>query len=251
MLLSHEHKFIYVKGRKVASTSIEISLSPFCGPSDIVTPITPADELHRLSIGGKSQNFSHDTQLEARYLQLVRDRKFKEAGNIGVHSPHPSRFYNHMPLADIEARLTLPYNEYSVVISERNPYAKIISLANMRLSFSDYRGEAMENAVDDIRRSIGDLFHNDRFRIVRNISLYQTKNPYKDLVVIRQENLASDLAQLFSQLGLGKGLDHWPHAKKGPANQRLDPAIMFTREQLDLVNLEFADEFETFGYERI
>ena len=164
MIASFEHKFIYVKGWKVASTSIEIALTPCCGPSDIVTPITPADEFHRIAIGGICQNYANDAQLAARYLQLVRNRKFKEALDTCVHSPHPSRFYNHMPLSDIEARLTLPFNEYSVVISERNPYAKIISLANWELSFSDYCGEAMENSVDDIRRSIGHLFRTGHFR---------------------------------------------------------------------------------------
>jgi hypothetical protein len=39
MIISHEHKFIFVKTRKTAGTSIEIALSKFCGPDDVICPI--------------------------------------------------------------------------------------------------------------------------------------------------------------------------------------------------------------------
>ncbi|MHA1108957.1 MAG: hypothetical protein ACTSQV_07565, partial [Alphaproteobacteria bacterium] len=87
--MSYEHRYIYVKGRKVASTSIEIALAPFYGPLDIVTPITPADEFNRLAIGGTCRNYSDDSELEAQYLQLVRNRNFKKALDTGVHAPDP------------------------------------------------------------------------------------------------------------------------------------------------------------------
>ena len=251
MLLSFKHKLIYVKGRKVASTSIEIALAPFFGPSDIVTPITPADEFERLLLGGKCQNYCSDAQLNARYLSLVRSRKFKEALKTGVLSPMVSPFYNHMPLLDIENRLEVPFNQYSLVISERSPYAKIISLANMRLSFDDYRGNAMENSVDDIRRSVGNLLHTGEFRQVHNIGLYRGRKRYKELIVLRQERLKSDLEQLFGRFRLGDGLERLPHAKKGPASMHLVPETVFTREQLDLVNEEFADEFRVFNHEKV
>ncbi|MEL6382956.1 MAG: chondroitin 4-O-sulfotransferase, partial [Cyanobacteria bacterium J06626_18] len=32
MIISHEYKFIFLKTRKTAGTSIEIALSKFCGP---------------------------------------------------------------------------------------------------------------------------------------------------------------------------------------------------------------------------
>jgi len=40
MIISHKHKFIYIKCRKTAGTSIEMSLSKLCGPQDIITPLT-------------------------------------------------------------------------------------------------------------------------------------------------------------------------------------------------------------------
>jgi hypothetical protein len=43
MIISHKHKFIYFKAKKVAGTSTEILLSDLVGNEDIVTPITKED----------------------------------------------------------------------------------------------------------------------------------------------------------------------------------------------------------------
>ena len=46
MIISHAHKFIFVKTKKTAGTSIEIFLAPHCGPDDVLTPIDPPDPRH-------------------------------------------------------------------------------------------------------------------------------------------------------------------------------------------------------------
>ena len=43
MIISHKHKFIYFKAKKVAGTSTEILLSDLVDKEDIVTPITNGD----------------------------------------------------------------------------------------------------------------------------------------------------------------------------------------------------------------
>lgn len=56
MIVSHKHKFIFIKTAKSAGTSIEIALSKFCGSEDIITPILPAeDERKRKQLGYKGQ----------------------------------------------------------------------------------------------------------------------------------------------------------------------------------------------------
>ncbi len=50
MIVSHEHKFIFIKTRKTAGTSIEIGLSKYCGPMDVISPIGKDEEL-RGSLG--------------------------------------------------------------------------------------------------------------------------------------------------------------------------------------------------------
>ena len=53
MIVSHEHRFIFLKTRKTAGTSVEIALSRICGPDDIITPITETDEQLRKAAGGR------------------------------------------------------------------------------------------------------------------------------------------------------------------------------------------------------
>ena len=45
MIISHEHKFIFLKTEKTGSSSVESALGPFCGPRDILTVVHESDEV--------------------------------------------------------------------------------------------------------------------------------------------------------------------------------------------------------------
>jgi len=251
MILSHEHRFLFIKGRKVGGTSIEMLLAPFCGPLDIITPISPVDEIRRLEAGGVPRNYCPDPALEARYLQLVRSGNFDEARKTRVHSDKVYPFFNHMPVAAVERLADYTPTEFTLTYSVRNPYAKIISLANMNLSFSGYNGAPMENNVADIRRSIEQMFASGQVLLARNIDLYRSTQNYRKRVIIRQEYLAADLGRLLKHLGIKQVTSEIPHAKQGSIRKCYAAENLFTRKQLDYVNRNFADEFNNHGYDMI
>lgn len=90
MIISHEHRFIFVKTRKTAGTSIEVFLSKYCGQLDIVTPIIPRVEGH-----------------------VPRNHK---------------GFFNHIPAHAIRQRVDSDvWNAYFKFCVERNPWDKTLS----------------------------------------------------------------------------------------------------------------------------
>ena len=79
VIASHQHRFIFLKTRKTAGTSVEIALSKVCGPDDIITEISPEDEKLRQAAGGRPpQNFESPPLERKAYNHMgakaVRDR---------------------------------------------------------------------------------------------------------------------------------------------------------------------------------
>jgi len=90
MIISHKYRFIFIKTIKTAGTSIEVYLSPHCGPEDTFTPIEPAVDGH-----------------------LPR--------NFG-------RFYNHFSAWGVRGAVPAEiWNSYYKFCVERNPWDKTIS----------------------------------------------------------------------------------------------------------------------------
>lgn len=102
MIISHKHRFIFVKTKKTAGTSIEIALSKICGKEDIITPILSEDESIRAALGYRSpQNYT--------------------IGGV-------QRFYNHSPARVARALLGEDvWATYFKFCFERNPWDKVIS----------------------------------------------------------------------------------------------------------------------------
>lgn len=100
MIISHKYKFIFLKTRKTAGTSIEISLSRYCGVNDIITPISPADEEIRAKFDKYSQNYK-----------------------VGQKN-----YYNHIPANEIKSLIgEETWNNYFKFCFDRNPWDKVIS----------------------------------------------------------------------------------------------------------------------------
>lgn len=90
MIISHKYKFIFIKTRKTAGTSLEVFLSGHCDKNDVLTPIDPPIEGHNA-------------------------RNYKG-------------FYNH--ISAVEVRKIIDKNtwdNYFKFCVERNPWDKVLS----------------------------------------------------------------------------------------------------------------------------
>ena len=92
MIVSYSRRFIFIRTRKVASTSVEIFLSQFCSEEDIITPLAPGEETLRHNI--QPRNFRIAGCGRARILRIFGELVGRPAIGHGG-------FYNHMPAREI------------------------------------------------------------------------------------------------------------------------------------------------------
>jgi hypothetical protein len=244
MILSHLHRFVFIKGLKVAGTSAEIAISQICGPADIVTPITPVDERHRVGTRGMPRNYCGDLEKERNYRQEVTDGSGE---TLGVLRSPRGTFFNHMSLGDVLEQVP-ESRDYRLLFVERSPYDKVISFANWHPNQRRYKaGQPLPKPTPDIIRAAVDSIIKDGTALkVRNIDLYRDQAGRIPTSGWRYDRLSDDLEAFFDTIGIaGPPL---VHAKRGGGSSAHHPASTLRRDQLDFINRAFADEFAAFGY---
>jgi hypothetical protein len=247
MLLSTKWNFLFIKGQKVASTSVEIALSEHCGPNDIITPITPIDEYMRLDTGGYCRNYTRDKQAEADYLELIRDEKGL-IDKIPAAVTSQQIYYNHMPYSRVVEIVKQPLGQFFRFTVERHPYEKALSLANMSLSFRAYKqGQRLQPRITDILQALDRLIEKGSLVNIRNFDLYSINGMSMMDRIIRYENLETELADVVKILGI-PGPVKLPVTKEGLRDKSRSAAELLTADQKKIIQQICREEFELLEY---
>ena len=165
MIISHTHKFIFIKCRKTASTSLEIALSEICGPEDVITPIHPLDEAVRKKMGFRG---TQNTHVPFKFYKL------KDWGRL-ILKGRKKIFYNHMPAKEIREYVESEiWNTYFKFCVERNPFDKIIShyyWAGGNNKFGNLTTYLTQKGYEEL---VGfDMYHGNRKPLVDHIMRYE------------------------------------------------------------------------------
>ena len=228
MILSHQHKFIFIKTAKTAGTSIEVFLSRQCGPKDIVTPIAPPVEGHQ------PRNYEGVINPIPQILQ--RPGKIFSALQRAVTSRE--KFYNHMPALEVKNRIPADiWNGYFKFCVDRNPWDKVLSHYHMHAA---REGGAL---------SLDEYLARGRFPI--NYFRYTDRSGTKIIVdrVLRYENLLAELGEVFSQLNIPFDGTLGVAAKSEYRTDRTPYQEVFNDEQRRIVEKAFAKEIQLHGYQ--
>jgi hypothetical protein len=227
MILSHKHKFIFIKTAKTAGTSIEVFLSKFCGPEDIVTPISPPVPGHKPRNHEDLVNPIKEILRRPEGLRLALKHSFKRR----------KEFYNHMPGWLLQQRIPAEiWNSYFKFCVERNPWDKVLSHYHMAAARAD-------RAL-----SFDDYLSKGKFPI--NYFRYTDRAGQTIIVnrVVRYENLIEGLGEVFSRLKLPFSGNLGVHAKSEYRSDRQPYQMVFNEAQRRIVEEAFAKEIELHGY---
>ena len=228
MILSHKHKFIFIKTNKTAGTSVEIALAKHCGPDDIITPIGADDEEIKRELGYPGpQNYTGTVN-----RGLIGGLLYK------FSKKQKEKFYNHMPAREIKARIDDEiWRDYYKFCVERNPWDRVVSLYYWRTrdkksppSIPEYVASKAPNSLK--RKGIG-LYTIDGNVVVDKVCLF--------------ENLTKDLEEVRQIVGIPEPLE-LPRAKSKfrPAQKSYHEAL--GEKEKERIAKLFSDEIKLFGY---
>lgn len=189
MIVNHKYKFIFLKTRKTASTSIEIALSQFCNNGDIITPLDPEDTPIRQKLGfKKAQNYHFPLRFYDKFDWLRTIRRARR-----------QQFINHSNALFVQARIDKEiWESYFKFCFERNPFDKAIS----RYYWS----------TKEPRPAISDYLQSARVDLLSNWDIYTINDHIAVDFVGHYEHLADDLATVQQKLKIPEKI-RLPEAK--------------------------------------
>ena len=256
MIISESNQFVFIKGRKVAGTSVEVGLASLCDSKDILTPITPIDEVVRFRTTHlMAQNYGADAiELKVYRRTIRRIERGLEANWARIRKPR-GRYMGHMPFNQIEDYFGTIPSDWTIIGITRCPYGQALSRIKHMANKQAVK-ERSEVAIDTnssyFQQAKTKFFTQVSTRKPRlNIDLYKdANNKLRPNFHLRYENLNEDYKKLLEQLKQTNAPE-LPHLKKRSTTKQLATHEYFSRDELDIINACFKEEFQEHNYEMI
>lgn len=212
MIVSHAHRFIFLKTRKTAGTSVEIALSRVCADQDVITRLADDDEALRAELGGRGpQNYEPPALPRKAFAHLPAEPAKRAVGPVAWDS----------------------YLKFTI---ERNPWDAVVSLYYWH--YRDKQAEPFEDFVMGSR--IESL-------ATKNAAIYRIDGKLAVDRVLRYEQLNDDLTRLWQDLGLPLSPD-LPQAKAWSRPRSASYRSMYDDRTAQRVAEVFEPCIREFGY---
>ncbi|MCB0629666.1 MAG: hypothetical protein KDD15_08035 [Lewinella sp.] len=198
MIISHKHKFIFIKPVKVAGTSIELLLSRNCGEKDIITPLgfDPDPNVRKENNATAPRNYIRKMPFKHWSLWMLYNRAMRGFKFEKWH------FHEHLKASEIQQYVDKQvWREYFLISVVRNPWDQAVS-------WFDWQAQYGNNPIVDFEEFVDRRYH--------SIWYYYTDTKFNYAIdfMIRFESIQADLEQLNDRLKFTDQLDI-PQTKKG------------------------------------
>jgi len=215
-----------VRTRKTAGTSVEIALSKFCGPHDIITRDADDALRHELGYPGPQNDggipLSAYTFSEWRRLLTRRER---------------ARFKNHTEASRIRSLVgDHVWRSYYKFAIERNPWDKAISLYYWRTRDQQPRPPLLQ-----FLQSVG-------ARSLSNAHIYMIDGALGVDRIIAYENLSSELEEIRQHLALPEPVP-LPRAKSTHRTEKSHYSELIGEAERAVIDDTCRREIELLGYQ--
>ena len=226
MIICHEYKFIFIKTRKTAGTSIETALSKFCGEFDVITSLSSEDEKARKDMGLRGMQNIH--------VPLLR---YSGADIANILNLQRKRFHNHSPAAEVRRYVGKgKWSKYFVFCVERNPFDRAVSQY-----FWKNRKLVEKPDMQEFFRSLSTPS-------MSNWNVYSGKDGVLVDRILRYENLDQELSSVGNLLGIKIDISSI-HAKSHTRTDKRNYREIIDKKSRLIIEERCTKEIKHFGYQ--
>ena len=229
MIISHSHRFIFIKSEKTAGTSVEAALSMHCSGDDIVVPIN---------------DFRHNRTEQGEFIHhsMNADEEYRRIGQ-------------HVDAATIRRKVTPEvWNGYFKFSMVRNPWERTLSdffwkwRANPAIKpkkqFYHYLGIPF-NEISRQKVLFSEFLKSEEF--VNNDRFYILDDELCVDFVIRYENLVEDVAEACRKIDLPQL--EIPRLKTGFRKKKYHYSAYYDDASKEIVANKHHHDIRLFGYD--
>lgn len=216
MLVSHRHRFIYLKTKKTAGTSIEMALEPYACPA------------------GSDTAWSHAQPMAVSEAGIVGARGKGSRGQL---------WYSHMPAKRVRKQLEKTvWQSYTKICAVRNPWDKVVSFFHMR--HPRVKGRPRDEIIALFRRWVAETDN-----LGEDLDIYSINGRAVADEIIRYERLEADFARVCSVIGIPvTPLSVIKGETRGEDRERIDYRDYYDDAARALVAERFAPDIAIIGW---
>ena len=249
-IISHQHKFIFIKSRKTAGSSVEILLGGIAGQQDVMCPTGDGKQFGIVEQNNqkKIQDLTSN-DLSKFFSRILRDimksgrpdvrRSINKCRRLIKSNHANAQELKHITGAEV-------WNAYYKFCFERNPFDRLVSLYHWRTKRLKIKPAFKEFVLSVIEKGKSNQERSNRSSFWTNRPFYEINGQIVVDRVCKFEDLEQEMKDFFAMkcLSWKGGLPHM----KGGLRPKRHYREYYDHELRVLCEKAFTFEMENFGY---